>query len=96
MHLILDRRLDLVFMNKENTCRQIDYDVPTDHIVKIKEREKIEKCLDLARELKKNPMKYERDVNINCSWALRTDLKKFEKKKDWRNWKSDKNQDYPD
>ena len=31
----------------------MDFDVPADHRVKLKENEKRDKCLDLARELKK-------------------------------------------
>ena len=35
------------------TCCQVDFAVPADHRVKIKEGEKIDKYLDLARELEK-------------------------------------------
>ena len=51
-HLISARRLDLVII-KKRTCRIMDFDVPANHKVKLKEGEKKDKCLDLARELKK-------------------------------------------
>ena len=35
------------------TCRIVDFVVPADHRVKLKEREKKDKYFDLARELKK-------------------------------------------
>ena len=39
--------------NKKRTCRIVDLAVPADHRVKMKDREKKDKYLDLARELKK-------------------------------------------
>ena len=38
---------------KKRTCRIVDFAVPADHGVKLKEREKRGKYLDLARKLKK-------------------------------------------
>ena len=38
-----------------------------DQRVKIKENEKRDKCLDLARELKKT-MEHEGDDDTNCNW----------------------------
>ena len=38
---------------KEKTCWIVDFAVPADHRVKLKESEKSDKYLDLARELKK-------------------------------------------
>ena len=53
-HLIPARRPDLVLINKKKrTCQLVDFAVPADHRVKLKESEKIDKYLDLARELKK-------------------------------------------
>ena len=55
-HLFLARRLDLIIINNNNkkiTCRIVDFAVPADHRVKLKEREKKDKYLDFARELKK-------------------------------------------
>ena len=53
-HLISARRPDLVIVNKkERTCQVVDFAVPADHRVKLKESEKRDNYLDLARELKK-------------------------------------------
>ena len=38
---------------KKRTCRIVDFAIPADHWVKLKESEKRDKYLDLARELKK-------------------------------------------
>ena len=46
-------------------CHLVDFVVPADHWVKIEESEKINKYLDLARELKK-AVEYE--DNTNCSF----------------------------
>ena len=40
-------------MNKKKSCRIVDFDVPADHRIKLKECEKKNKYLDLAKELKK-------------------------------------------
>ena len=51
---ILTRIPDLVLINKKKRpCQQINFDIPVDHRVKMKERKKIDEYLDLARELKK-------------------------------------------
>ena len=48
------RRPDLIIVNKKKrTYRIVDFAVPDDHRVKLKESEKKDKYLDLARELKK-------------------------------------------
>ena len=53
-HLIPARRPDLIIINKKKRSSKIvDFAVPTDHRVKLKECEKKDKYLDLARELKK-------------------------------------------
>ena len=58
-HLISTRRLDIATVKKKKkrkkkkTCRIVDLAVPVDHRVKLKESEKKDKYLDLARELKK-------------------------------------------
>ena len=43
----------IVIKKKERTCRIVNFAVPADHGVKLKESEKRDKYLDLARELKK-------------------------------------------
>ncbi len=53
-HLISARRPDLIIINKKKRiCKIVDFAVPADHRVKLKESEKKDKYLDLARELKK-------------------------------------------
>ena len=54
-HLISARRPDLIITNKKKkrTYKIVDLAVPPDHRIKLKECEKKDKYLDLARELKK-------------------------------------------
>ena len=55
-HLISARRPDLIIINKKKkkrTCKIVDFAVRADHRIKLKESEKKDKYLDLARELKK-------------------------------------------
>ena len=53
-HLIPARRLDLIIINKrKRICKIVDFAVPADHRINLKESEKKDKYLDLARELKK-------------------------------------------
>ena len=53
-HLISARRPDLIIINKKkSTCKIVDFAVPADHRIKLKECEKKDKYLDLARKLKK-------------------------------------------
>ena len=53
-HLISARRPDLIIINKKKrTCKIVDFAVPADHRIKLKECEKEDKYLNLARELKK-------------------------------------------
>ena len=53
-HLIPARIPDLIIINKKKrTCKIVDFAVPDDHRIKLKECEKKNKYLDLARELKK-------------------------------------------
>ena len=57
-HLILGRKPDLIIINKEKkkkkrTCEIVDFAVPADHRVKLKESQINDKYLDLDKELKK-------------------------------------------
>ena len=55
-HLIPARRPDLIIINKKKkkrTWKIVDFAVPAHHRIKLKEYEKKDKYLDLARELKK-------------------------------------------
>ena len=41
IHLILDRRPDLIIINKKKRiCKMVDFAVPADHRIKLKECEK--------------------------------------------------------
>ena len=58
-HLISARRPDLIIIDKKKKkerkkkiCKIVDFAVPADHRIKLKEGEKRDKYLDLARELK--------------------------------------------
>ena len=51
---------------KKKTCKIVDFAVPSDHRIKLKECEKRDKYLDLARELKKT-MEHAGD---NCDWCF--------------------------
>ncbi len=58
-HLISARRPNLIIINnkKKRICKIVDFTVPADHRIKLKEWEKMDKYLELARELKKNKQK---------------------------------------
>ena len=47
----------------------VDFAVPANHRIKLKECEKKDKYLDLARELKKT-MEDEGDNDTNCDWCF--------------------------
>ena len=51
-HLISTRRPNLIIIKKKN-CKIVDFAVPADHRIKLKECEKKDKYLNLGRELKK-------------------------------------------
>ena len=54
-HLISPRRPDLIIINKKKkrTCKIVDFAVPADHRIKLKECEKKNNYLDFGRLLKK-------------------------------------------
>ena len=54
-HLISARRPDLIIINKQKKriCKVVDFAVPADHRIKLKECEKKDKYLYLARKFKK-------------------------------------------
>ena len=70
-HQISARRLDLIVINnKKWTCRNVNFAVPADHRVRLKESKKKNKYLDLARELKKI-VEHENDSDTSynkCFW----------------------------
>ena len=58
-HLTSPRRPDLIIINKkkERICKTVDFAVPGDHRIKLKECEKKGKYLDFAGRFKKNYVK---------------------------------------
>ena len=53
-HIIAARRPDLITINKKKrTCKIVDFAVPANHRIKLKESEKKDKYLDLGRKRKK-------------------------------------------
>ncbi len=54
---------------KKRICKIVDFAVPAYHRIKLKECEKKDKYLDLARELKKT-MEHECDSYTNCDWCF--------------------------
>ena len=55
VYLSLARRPDLIITHKKEkrTCKIVDFTVPTDQRIKLKQSEKKDKYLSLAKELKK-------------------------------------------
>ena len=47
----------------------MNFVVPVDHKVKLKEREKKDKYLNIASELKKKTVEHESDGDTNCNWC---------------------------
>ena len=71
----------------------MDFAVPADRWVKMKESEKINK-LDLAKEAEKS-IRHENDVDINCSWSPWYSHQRHGKKT-VESGDQRKNQDHPD
>ena len=70
-HLIPARRPDLIIINrKKRISKIVDFVVPADHIINLKESEKKDKYLDLAREVKKT-VEHESNDCVNCDWCVR-------------------------
>ena len=69
-HLISARRPTYWLSTKKVNLQIVDFVVPTDYRVKLKESEKGNENLDLARELKKT-MDHGDDGDINCNWCAR-------------------------
>ena len=69
-HLITARRPNLIIINKKKkTYKIVDFAVPIDHRIKLKESEKKDKYLDLAWELKKTK-EHKGDNYINRDWCF--------------------------
>ena len=60
-------------------CRILDIAISADHRIKFKESEKRDMYLDLAREIKKNPMKHKGDGDTSCNWSTRNNTQRIGK-----------------
>ena len=73
-HLISARRPDLIIIKgkkRKTTCKIVDFAIPADNKIKLKESEKKNKYLDLAGELKKKLLEHESNNYTNrdrCLW----------------------------
>ena len=69
-HLISARIPDLIIINKKKrTCNIADFAVPAGHRIKLKECEKKDKYLDLAKGIDKT-MEHAGDNYTNCNWCV--------------------------
>ena len=64
-HLISTSRPDLIIIKKKKR-EIVDFAVPADHRIKLKESEKEDKYFDLARESRKHTG----DNYTNCNWCF--------------------------
>ena len=79
-HLIPARRPDLIIINKrKRICKIVDFVVLADHRINLKEGEKKDKYLDLAREFKKTVEQESNDC-ANCDWCVRHSNKRIIKR----------------
>ena len=74
-HLIPARRPDLIIINKKKKKKKriskiVDFAVPVDHWINLKESEKKDKYLDLVREFEK-AVEHESNDCANCDWCVR-------------------------
>ena len=57
----------MIINKTKRTWWIVDFAVPVDHRIKLKESEQRDKYLDLARKLKKKPIEHESDGDTNCN-----------------------------
>ena len=77
-HLISARRTDFIIFNKKKTKKKkknrtskvVDFAVPVDHRIKLKESDENDKYVDVARELKKKTMEHDDDNYTNRDWCF--------------------------
>ena len=69
-HLISARKLNLIIIKKKKKriCKIVDFAVPADHSIKLKECEKKDKYLDLLENCK--CWEHESDNCTNCNWCF--------------------------
>ena len=67
-HLTEARRPDLIIINKKKkrTCKIVDFAVPVDHRIELKENEKKDRYIEHTRELKKT-VEHESDNYTSCN-----------------------------
>ena len=78
-HQIPTRLQDIVRIKKKITCRIEDIAGLVDHWVNIKENEKTDKNVDVAKELKRI-VQHEGNGDTSCNWCARNDLQMFGKR----------------
>ena len=79
VHLILARKPNLILINKKKrTCHQVDFAIPADHRIKIKQNEKQKDRQISGREL--NTVIHESDSDTNCCWCTWNSLQRLGKK----------------
>ena len=96
-HLISVRHPDLIIINKkENLPNCVLFYIPTDHRVKLKEKEKKYIYLNLSRELKKTKknVEHENDNYTNCDWCFCDSNRRIIKRTGGRKNKS-RSEDHP-
>ena len=59
---------DLIIVNKKWTCKIVDFALPADHRIKLKEMEKKYKYLELVKQLKQK-MEHD-DIYTNRYWSF--------------------------
>ena len=68
-HLIPPRSPGLIIINKrKRICKTVDFAVPPEHRINLKECEKMDKYLDFARE---TTVEHESNDCANCDWWVR-------------------------
>ena len=90
-HLILTKRSDLAIAKKKKkkkmrTCQIVDFAVPAYDRVKLKESEKKDRYLGLAREQTPPQLWSMSDSNTDCNWCSWYSHQKIDKR-NWRIWK---------
>ena len=70
-HLISVGRPDLIIIYQKDKiiCKIVDFAVPADHRIKLKECEQKDEYISIARELKKT-MEHEGENYTNCNWCF--------------------------
>ena len=68
-HLTPGWRPNLIIIKKKRSCKIVNFAVPADHRIKLKECEKKDKYLNLDRELKKT-IEHEGDNYTNCNCCV--------------------------